>query len=908
MVFTDAECFKRWHTSRDANAFTEIVVRHAGMVHSTCRRILGNAVDAEDAAQEAFLRLANQDGPVPCLGGWLHTTAVRVSLDMLRKETRQREREASYMDRDLSESGQDADLPVIIRIVDEAITGLPDSLRETVVLRFLEGRTQKDIGRQLGISRTAVQKRLDKGLDEIRAFLRRHGVTSTGSVLAAFLAAHFVSQPASAALLAAIGKQTIAASITLPVAIADFAAQASTTYSVIKMGALVSMFAMALVASFFAPRWFPSKNRPPEASNTAESRVIQNAEGHEWEPVVSSPAATSAQAPTAPPVSAAPLPTETKNDSRSLRISGTVSDDAVYTVPGADVWVEEKGQNSRAFGGSTNKEGVYRISGQVPSNPAPLYVFVRAQGYPVACEPLEESPAASSIECNFVLTRSNHFVKGIVVDENRTPIPDAEVSLIHFSEEDEQSGEPTWVGHVGSRLDFCTTDPRGRFEIWLRKKWTSTFSVSKKGYAEGRFAGIATDTENAVLVLEPGGAISGKVTRADGSPADGYTVAVVADCAASPPGQPSKPVDELRLTSVTDARGLYRLDGLSHQITYDAGVFSMRAGQIGRRELLQPLALKQNLTLGAEAELRDVDFQLTENPYAHLHGRLTDTVSGAPADGIAILLKGTSPFRLIQGAKTDADGVYDMKPTLSEKTHVLVSAVYVGDYGNHSAALTTVDGTPLEFSMEPGDDRSLDLLVPASASLPVRVTDRAGNPVAGQCVGIGSSSGPARDYGRSNWFSDADGHHLFVGLPPDKTYFVFARQATSGGARGDASMILAESESVGAEGGGTLSEVVLVVEVKGGIEGTLQDEAGNPIADAQVTLTGVLSGQADPQTVHAHTDAIGYFTVVNAFRPGRYEELRLTAPAPQHLNSVEIVDAGIVDLGTVHVSLQDQHN
>jgi DNA-directed RNA polymerase specialized sigma24 family protein len=41
-----------------AEAFQTIVSRHAGMVYATCRRILRNATDAEDMAQECFETLA----------------------------------------------------------------------------------------------------------------------------------------------------------------------------------------------------------------------------------------------------------------------------------------------------------------------------------------------------------------------------------------------------------------------------------------------------------------------------------------------------------------------------------------------------------------------------------------------------------------------------------------------------------------------------------------------------------------------------------------------------------------------------------------------------------------------------------------------------------------------------------
>ena len=55
-------------------------------------RILGSPSDAEDAVQEAWLRLSRSDaGDVENLGGWLTTVVARVSLNMLLARTSRRE-------------------------------------------------------------------------------------------------------------------------------------------------------------------------------------------------------------------------------------------------------------------------------------------------------------------------------------------------------------------------------------------------------------------------------------------------------------------------------------------------------------------------------------------------------------------------------------------------------------------------------------------------------------------------------------------------------------------------------------------------------------------------------------------------------------------------------------------------
>jgi RNA polymerase sigma factor (sigma-70 family) len=59
-------------------------------------RMLGSANDAEDAVQEAWIRLSRSDSnAVENLGGWLTTVVARIALDMLRSRTSRREEPVS---------------------------------------------------------------------------------------------------------------------------------------------------------------------------------------------------------------------------------------------------------------------------------------------------------------------------------------------------------------------------------------------------------------------------------------------------------------------------------------------------------------------------------------------------------------------------------------------------------------------------------------------------------------------------------------------------------------------------------------------------------------------------------------------------------------------------------------------
>lgn len=198
----DRALLARWRSGEEA-AFAALVHRYASLVHGTCRRVLGDAGLADDAAQAVFLVLARRVdalGHEASLAGWLHGTARRCAQGVLR-ERRRRERRERAAAREAVMTDHDPIEAAVRERLDAALGALPAGQRAVVVERILCGRSEEETGRRLGLSRSAVSVRLARALEALRARLARGGPTLPAAALASLLAAEAM-RPASAATLA----------------------------------------------------------------------------------------------------------------------------------------------------------------------------------------------------------------------------------------------------------------------------------------------------------------------------------------------------------------------------------------------------------------------------------------------------------------------------------------------------------------------------------------------------------------------------------------------------------------------------------------------------------------------------------------------------------------------------------
>lgn len=186
----EAEQLRAYLKSGSEEIFAGIVRRYLPLVYaSALRRVGGDVHRAEDVTQLAFVALARNAHALsrhPDLTGWLFTTTRFIAAKTLRSEYRRRsrEQEAAVIDEIIPSSHSLEISQQLHVLLDDAVAELKAVDRRVLLLRFHRGFRLAEIGAQLGATENAVQKRLDRALDQLKEKLSGRGVTSTAAALA----------------------------------------------------------------------------------------------------------------------------------------------------------------------------------------------------------------------------------------------------------------------------------------------------------------------------------------------------------------------------------------------------------------------------------------------------------------------------------------------------------------------------------------------------------------------------------------------------------------------------------------------------------------------------------------------------------------------------------------------------
>ena len=637
---TEEMAFDRWIERRDPEAFQTIVSAYSGMVYGTCRRILGDATEAEDVTQECFEALAcATKSPVGYLGPWLHRVATNLALKHQRSVARRVRREAAYQ-AETQAAYRDVHWDDVFVYVDEAIADLPETYRVPIVAHFLEGRSHADIAESLHVSRQTVTFRISNGVGRIRKVLERKGVPVAFSALVTMLAAELRAEALSSSLTATLGKLALAGVkqgtlAGIPSGLASFLAGFSTTLS--KAAGVLFCALLVAAAGFVAYSW-QEKRESGTASNdlggqTAVTEAGMSATGARTPET--SEGKLEAQAPGA----------EAGNGPG--RVFGRVYLDAeskVFPASPAKLRLERLDwdltemppAHPRVIESQSGANGQFNL----PGIDYGVYVLTPVYGRNIGMDWLSVDTHDPQVWSGIGLVPSTTLT-GRVVDSTGRGVPDAIV--FPFSEEKDWNFDKITSESRFAAVQRAATGPDGTFALDTVVATTRRLLAKALGFTPTFSGTVHPGDAPITIVLENGGSIHGRIIHAESrQPLPGIQVFVQ-----------GRVIQDSQFCQA-DATGQYRVDHLH------AGAYTVRVFDREYVSMKEPVKVEvQNERECSVPELTAVQGEVIE-------GRVFNADTGEGIPGIVMPFDFASCFVHVDPVVTDNEGHFRVPALLTD--------------------------------------------------------------------------------------------------------------------------------------------------------------------------------------------------------------------------------------------------
>ena len=173
----------------EVNAFEDLVAAYEKNVYNLALRMTGNAQDAEDMAQEAFIKAYNSLSHFrgdSKFSVWLYRIVSNVCLDFLRRQNRrpasslsQEDDDGEEVQLDVPDESQSPELLLERQLTREAVQrglqALSEEQRQILLLREIQGLSYEEIAQTLDLEEGTVKSRIFRARKKLCAFLLADG-------------------------------------------------------------------------------------------------------------------------------------------------------------------------------------------------------------------------------------------------------------------------------------------------------------------------------------------------------------------------------------------------------------------------------------------------------------------------------------------------------------------------------------------------------------------------------------------------------------------------------------------------------------------------------------------------------------------------------------------------------------
>ncbi|MHC4916544.1 MAG: RNA polymerase sigma factor [Planctomycetota bacterium] len=190
---------ERWSSQRNPEALGELLKAYRDRAYSLALRLTGSAENAEDAVQEAFLKLMSREKGFASPEEFdvtVNRAVYQCSTDALRSSRRRARREAKAGSEAVA-AASTAKTEVEMSAVEEgelrerlreAVVGLPEETRAPAVLCYYQGLSESRAAEVLEIPRSTLRRRLGRAVTDLRGRLRRDGTKLGAGILVGLMA------------------------------------------------------------------------------------------------------------------------------------------------------------------------------------------------------------------------------------------------------------------------------------------------------------------------------------------------------------------------------------------------------------------------------------------------------------------------------------------------------------------------------------------------------------------------------------------------------------------------------------------------------------------------------------------------------------------------------------------------